>query len=80
MAMVHTHKLGLIILAKIIPLTITGTLENLGVSPSYLISLACITPFPATLNNLVVELGVDIVLLISNDIKDNKLSFICDKG
>ena len=80
MAVVHAPKLGLATLAKIISLASAGTLANLGVSPTYLPSLASLTPSPATLNKLVIELGVDVVLLISNDIKQKKLSLICDKG
>jgi len=77
---VYAPKLGLLTLAKIISIASAGTLANLGVSPTYLPSLSSLTPYPATLNTLVVELGVDVVLLISNDIKDKQLSLICDKG
>ena len=80
MAVVHVPRLGLATLAKIISLASAGTLANLGVSSEYLPSLAFFTPSPATLNILVTELGVDIVLLVSNDIKQKKLSLICDKG
>ena len=80
MAAVHAPKLGVESLAKIISLVSAGTLANLGVLSSDLPSLASLTPSPATLNKFVVELGVDVVLLISNDIKDKKLSLICDKG
>ena len=80
MAVVHVPRLGLATLAKIISLASAGTLANLGVSSEYLPSLAFFTPSPTTLNILVTELGVDIILLVSNDIKQKKLSLICDKG
>jgi len=73
MAVVHAPKLGLATLAKIVSLASAGTLANLGVSPIYLPSLASLTPCPDTLNTLVVELGVDVVLIISNDIQDTKI-------
>ena len=68
MTVVHAPKLGLAALAKIISLASAGTLGNLGVSPIHLPSLASLTPSPATLSTLVVDLGVDVVLLISNGI------------
>ena len=80
MADVHAPKLGVDTLAMIIFIASTDTLANLGVIPSYLPAILQLTPSPATLNKLVIELGVDIVLLISKEIEDMKLSLICDKG
>ena len=80
MDVVHASRLGLASLAKIISLASAGTLANLGVSSEYLTSLILFTLSPVTLNIHVTELGVDIVLLMSNDIKQKKLSLICDKG
>jgi len=80
MAVVYAPKLGLLTLDKIISITSAGTFVNLGVSPTYLLSLSSLNPSPAMLNTLVVELSVDVVLLIRNDIKDKQLSLICDKG
>lgn len=71
--MVHAPKLGLATQAKIISLASADTLENVGVRPISLPSLASLAQSPATLNTLVVELGVDAVLLISNDIKEKLL-------
>ena len=80
MAAVHAPKLGLETLSKIMALVSAATLANFGVAADDLPSLASLTPSTATLNHLVVELGVDMVLLISNDIRDKQLSLICDKG
>ena len=79
MADVHAPKLGVDILVKIVCIASAGTLANLGVNPSYLPALLQLTPSPATLNKLVIELGVDIMLLVSKEKKDMKLSLICDK-
>ena len=79
-AVVLAPRIGLGTLAKIFSLASAGTLANLGLSQEYLPSLALLTPSPATLKSLVIELGVDVVLLISNDVKDKELSLICDKG
>ena len=70
MVVVHAPKLGLATLEKIISLSSTDTFANLGLSPIYLPSLSFITLSPAMLSTLVVKLGVDTFLLISNDIKD----------
>jgi len=80
MAAVHAPKIGMVTLAKIFSLACAANLIDLGVSEDNLPSLASITPSATTLNRLVVELGVDMVLLISDAIKDKKLSLICDKG
>ena len=58
-ASIHTPKLGVDTLAKIICISSAGTLANLGVSPSYLPALSQLIPSPATLNKLVIELGVE---------------------
>ena len=80
MDIVHAPKLGMATLAKIISLASVGTLTNLGVKEADLPSLASLTPSTATLNTLVIELGVGVVLLISKDIQNESLSLICDKG
>ena len=79
-AVVLAPRIGLATLAKIFSLASAGTLASLGLLQEYLPSLALLTPSPVTLKSLVVELGVDVVLLISNDVKDKELSLICDKG
>lgn len=80
MAAVHCPKLGLETLSKILSLVSAGILSTLGVSTDEFPSLASLTPPPATLNKLVIGLGTDTVLLISNDITDKKSSLICDRG
>mmetsp|Transcript_46171 Transcript_46171/g.55586 ORF Transcript_46171/g.55586 Transcript_46171/m.55586 type:complete len:118 (-) Transcript_46171:1094-1447(-) len=80
MVILHAPKLGLATLVRIIFLTSVGTLDNLGVKEGGIPSLASLTPSPATLNTLVIELGVDVVLLISKDIQNKSLSLICDEG
>ena len=80
MAMVHAPRLGVGTMAKIISLASAGTLANLGVSSSYLPSIANMTPCASTLRTSIVQLGVDIVLLISRDIRRKQLTLICDKG
>lgn len=80
MTSVHAPKLGVDTLAKNMYVASAGTFENLGVSLSYLPALSYVTLSSATINKLVIELGVDIVVLISKDIQETKLSLICDKG
>ena len=70
MAAIHFPKLGLEILSKILSLASAGILSTLGVSADELPSFPSLTSSPATLKKLVIELGTDTILLISNDIKD----------
>ena len=70
MAVVHAPKIGLDTLAKIICLTSDGTLYNFGVSSSILPALSHMSPSSATLNELVIKLGVDIAVLISKDTQE----------
>ena len=60
-----TMKLGVYTLSKNMCIASAGTFANLGGRPLYLPALLRLTPSPAILNKLVIELGVDIVLLVS---------------
>ena len=80
MTIVHVPKLGLATLAKIISLASACALANLGMKEADLPSLVSFTPSHVTLNKLVIELGVNVVLLISKDVQSNILSLIFDKG
>ena len=71
MAMVHAPRLVVDKMTKLISLDSACTLANLGVSPAYLPSIAIINPCASTLGAYIVQLGVNIVLLISCDIRMN---------
>ena len=79
MAAVYASKLGVDTLETIVCIASAGTLANLGVSSSYLPALSQVTPSPATINKLVIELGLDIVVLISKDIQHKSCNLYVTK-
>ena len=79
MEMIHAPKVGLESMAKIITLACAGTLANLGIYEVYLPHIPLLTPSADTLKNFIFELGVDVILLTGEEIKNKGLALLCDK-
>ena len=70
MAFAHAPKIGYKTLSKHMSLTSAGTLSNIGFNEDVVKSAAKLSPSEKTLKNFVRELGADIILLTSEEIKD----------
>ena len=80
MAVVHAPKVGLETMQKIVSLVSAGTLANLGLDEGMVQYIPNILPCANSLKRFVFELGCDIVMKTSNEIKNKELALICDKG
>lgn len=80
MAVVHTTKIGVNTLEKIIILATMVFFANIGYSQVKINSIAKLCPSSSTLKPLMVDLAVDCVSSTSKEMKKKLLSLMCDKG
>ena len=80
MAVAYAPKVRLQTLSKIMALVTAGSLENLDVDKEQLSQVGNINPLEATLINIMTDLGTDIVMLMSDELKHKDLTLICNKG
>ena len=79
-AIAHATKIGMNTLEKIITLSTMAFCANMGFNACDLECIAKMCPSASTLKTLMIDLAVDCVIMMSEEMKDKKLSLMCDKG